>query len=121
MHTGQKQLRNQVMQTSCIEARHLNDASSKGQRTNDTGKRDSTTKSTRPDSAMSLPALVSTRDSLAHWILTRPISDFSQIGLATSFYNNPRNSSFLGSFRRGALITDDHGGQGFSSFQVQLP
>ena len=30
-HTGHKQLRNQVMQTSCIEAGHLNAASSKGQ------------------------------------------------------------------------------------------
>ena len=77
--------------------------------------------STRPESAMSLPVLVSTRDSLAHWILTKPVSDFSQTGLATGFCNNPRNPSYLGSFQRGALITADHGGQGFSSVQVQLP
>ena len=77
--------------------------------------------STRPDSAMSLHVLVSTCDSLAHWILTRVVSDFSQIGLATGFCNNPRNASYLGSFQRGALITTDHGGQGVSSVQVQLP
>ena len=45
--------------------------------------------STRPDSAMSLPVLDSTRDSLAHWILTRPVSDFSQTGLATGFATIP--------------------------------
>ena len=77
--------------------------------------------STRPDSEMRLPVLVSTRDSLAHWILTRLVSDFSQIGSATSFCNNPRNPSYLGSFQRGALIIADHGGQGFSSVQFSLP
>ena len=77
--------------------------------------------STWPDTAMSLPVLVSTRDSLAHRILTRLVSHFSQIGLATGLCNNPQNPSYLGSFQRGALITGDHGGQGVSSVQVQLP
>ena len=67
--------------------------------------------STLPDSAMSLPVLVSTRDSLAHWILTRPVSDFSQIGLATGLCNHRRNPSHLRA---------DHGGQGFFSVQVHL-
>ena len=71
--------------------------------------------STWPDSTMSLLVLDSTRDSLAHWILTTPVSDFSQTSLATGFCNNPRNPSYLGSFQRGALITANHGGQGFSS------
>ena len=77
--------------------------------------------STRPDSAMSLPVLVSKRDSLAHSILTRPETDFSLIGLATGLCNNPRNPSCVGSFQSGALITANHGGKGFSSVQVQLP